>query len=268
MIHWNAKNRTLVVKLPRFRRRRLALGVAAFLAFNILVSYIDLPLAEWMSALDPQIIALFGLITKAGDSKYYLITLALLLPFLLAARQAIEPGSVRRMLSWSAASLAFIFASVAVSGLLVNLIKIIVGRTRPKLWFSEGLYGISPFSVGESAYYSFPSGHANTVFALAITLAFFMPRLRALLLTGAIVIAFSRVVITAHYLSDILVGGLLGVATSYWLRDFVTRRGWIFVKRHGQYCLQAPGYLLGQKLRAQLWRRLGWIDGARGRLPM
>lgn len=267
MIRFNRKSRTLILQLPRGRDRRL-LWIALFLVLiNLLVSYIDLPLAEWMKTLDPDIISFFGKVTKAGDSKYYLVPLALLLPFIMAARQAILPGSARRMLSWSAAALVFVFSAVAVSGLLVNTLKVIIGRTRPKLWFEEGLYGFAPFTLKDADYHSFPSGHSNTIVSFALALSFFLPRWRIPLVLLALTVALSRVIITAHFLSDILVGALLGLATTYWLRDVFTRRGWVFVKRGGEYRPQAPGYLLGQKINALLWSYAGLRDGARGRLP-
>lgn len=275
MIRYNRKNRTLILQLPNGRDRRVVLLVGFIIAINVLVSYIDLPLAIYMSNIDPGIDAFFRRVTLLGDSKYYLVPLALVLPFIMAARQAIAVGSVRRILSWSASAITFLFVSVAGSGLLNNLIKIIVGRTRPTMWLNpdnwvdgQGIYGFAPFTLGDNKYHSMPSGHADTAFAMALALSFFLPKKARLpLLILASVIAFSRVVITAHFLSDTLLGVLLGLATTYWLRDYVTRRGWIFVKRGGEYRPQAPGYLLGQKIRALLWNRLGLPDGARGRLP-
>lgn len=192
---------------------------------------------------------------------------ALLLPFLFAARQAIPESSVTRMLNWGMAAILFVFTAVAASGLLVNLLKIIFGRARPRLWFEEGLYGFAPFTPTESLYWSFPSGHSNTAFTFALAVAFLIPQLRRYLLSAAFVVAFSRVVLTKHYLSDILAGGAIGIITTYWLREQFARRGWVFLRRRGEYQLAAPGYLLGQKLKALLWSRLGLRDGARGRLP-
>ncbi len=267
MIRWNRKSRTLILQLPRGRDYRVLCVVGMLVAINVLVSYIDLPLAEAMKQLDAGIVDIFRKITKAGDSKYYLIPLALVLPFILAARQAILPGSVRRILSWLAGAVSFIFAAVAAGGLLINLLKIIIGRARPKLWFNEGIYGFAPFTLADSSYHSFPSGHSNTIVCFALALSFFVPRWRVFLVLVAFTVALSRVIITAHFLSDILVGGLLGLATTYWLRDVYARRGWVFVKRRGSYQLQAPGYLLGQKIKALLWDRFGLPDGARGKLP-
>lgn len=58
--------------------------------------------------------------------------------------------------------------------------------------------------------FSFPSGHTITAFAVAIELAEFYPALLPPLLFCALSIAASRVLLGMHFLSDVLVGALLG----------------------------------------------------------
>jgi undecaprenyl-diphosphatase len=58
--------------------------------------------------------------------------------------------------------------------------------------------------------YSFPSGHASTSLAAAITLGAFFPALLPLLLVLALCIAASRVALKVHYPLDILAGWALG----------------------------------------------------------
>ena len=60
--------------------------------------------------------------------------------------------------------------------------------------------------------YSFPSGHAALSFAAATVLAFGVPRLKAVWLALAALVAFSRVYIGVHYPLDVTCGALLGVA--------------------------------------------------------
>jgi undecaprenyl-diphosphatase len=59
--------------------------------------------------------------------------------------------------------------------------------------------------------YSFPSGHSITAFAMAISVGMFYPQLQPLLLTVAVMIAFSRIVLGMHFLSDVVVGSIIGV---------------------------------------------------------
>ena len=58
--------------------------------------------------------------------------------------------------------------------------------------------------------FSFPSGHTITAFAVAITLGTFYPVLFAPLLLCALIIATSRILLGMHFLSDVLVGAIIG----------------------------------------------------------
>lgn len=58
--------------------------------------------------------------------------------------------------------------------------------------------------------FSFPSGHTITAFAVAITFGMFYPVLLCPLLLCALIIATSRILLGMHFLSDVLVGALLG----------------------------------------------------------
>jgi undecaprenyl-diphosphatase len=58
--------------------------------------------------------------------------------------------------------------------------------------------------------FSFPSGHTITAFAVAVSLSAFYPALTAPLLFCAVSIAVSRILLGMHFLSDVVVGALLG----------------------------------------------------------
>ena len=86
----------------------------------------------------------------------------------------------------------------------------IVGRPRPKLLFSSGTYEFS--WIGLSAdHWSFPSGHAATAAALATALWCLWPQPMLFYVIGAALIAASRIVMGAHYLSDVVMGAFIGV---------------------------------------------------------
>jgi membrane-associated phospholipid phosphatase len=106
------------------------------------------------------------------------------------------------------------------------LIKPLVGRLRPKLLFEANLYGFDPFRIGYE-YNSFPSGHATTVFALAAALSFFSPRWRLPLFSFAAVVGLSRIIVGAHYFSDVMAGAYVGVMTVFALVLFCRRSNWI-----------------------------------------
>lgn len=59
--------------------------------------------------------------------------------------------------------------------------------------------------------YSFPSGHSITAFAVAVSVGLFYPELMVSLLTAALLIAASRIILGMHFLSDVIVGSGIGV---------------------------------------------------------
>jgi lipid A 4'-phosphatase len=105
---------------------------------------------------------------------------------------------------------AFLFAAVAASGLIVDLLKVVFGRARPKLLFAAGTYDFTWLGLGAN-YWSFPSGHAATAAALMTALWCLWPRHLLFYIALAAMVAASRVVIGAHYLSDVVMGAFIAV---------------------------------------------------------
>lgn len=199
----------------------LILGWALAMALCIL--WIDRPLAWIFRRRTFFFDGLASWITHAGDSLWVLSAAALGgLLGLLAQRLAAAPA-MRAQAQRLSLACAFVFLSVASSGVLVNGLKYVFGRARFNALMLRGEYGFYFFQGGYD-FSSFPSGHANTALALAVALACLWPRGRRLFLVAGVLLASSRVVLTAHYLSDALAGGALGAwTTRLWWRWFTRR---------------------------------------------
>ena len=63
--------------------------------------------------------------------------------------------------------------------------------------------------------FSFPSGHAITACAVAVSLSLFYPELAAGLLFCALSVAASRILLGMHFLSDVLAGAVIGTVLAY-----------------------------------------------------
>ena len=87
-----------------------------------------------------------------------------------------------------AAAAANLFSGIAVSGILVDILKVIVGRPRPKLLFSAGSYEFSWIGLNAD-HWSFPSGHAATAAALMAALWCLWPQPVLFYAVGAALIA-------------------------------------------------------------------------------
>lgn len=71
--------------------------------------------------------------------------------------------------------------------------------------------------------WSFPSNHSTIAGAAAVGLALAWPRIAALTLPMAVLMAFSRVFVGVHYPHDVLVGLLFGAALTLLLVRLATR---------------------------------------------
>jgi len=107
---------------------------------------------------------------------------------------------------WARVFLAMLIA-MALAGLAGHVIKRAIPRARPSVK-SELRWGGPRFS---SKYHSFPSGHVGASTAFFATLFFARRRIGLACLPIPILIAFSRMYIGAHYLSDVVCAAVLGI---------------------------------------------------------
>ena len=105
------------------------------------------------------------------------------------------------------------------AGLAADGLKILVVRFRPrdlnllKTSVMDSFDGLVGFAVSRS--HSFPSAHTATGVGLAMLLAWLYPRGRWYFAFLAVLVGAQRVVVGAHFLSDVLVGAALGVAVGW-----------------------------------------------------
>jgi membrane-associated phospholipid phosphatase len=121
-------------------------------------------------------------------------------------------------------------ATFALATGLVHTTKFLFGRARPSA--GEGPWSYHPFTPGSSFY----SGHSTMAFALATALSeeIDSPYATVLLYTTATVAGLSRVYDQNHWVSDVVAGAVMGIASA----KFVYGRWTVFG-------LRAPSFLAG-----------------------
>jgi undecaprenyl-diphosphatase len=201
----------------RGRAETMSVHIFCFLLLEIaLFFYADRPLAEYAKGLDETAhgsIEFFRRITDLGKGCWYLWPCGIGTVFcaFLSRGTDVKPP-FRRLFGYIGVRAFFLFATIGLSGITADLIKPLAGRARPLLWLRDGVYGFEPFHFS-SLWNGMPSGHATTVFALAFSLARLYPRGRIIWFLYAFSISLSRVMVDAHYLSDVCAGMALGWLT-------------------------------------------------------
>ena len=207
-----AQHELLEVAPAAFRRFRAMLGVAVLLAFPVAL------------AADRHVATFFQSVRVGGDLRRELEFVqqfgAVTSCLIVAAAIALLDPVRRRLLPRAAIA---IIATAAAAWAL----KVLVGRPRPRLdepylflgpWsehaFTKGDQTVTmhawEFWRGPSDLWSMPSSHTAAACALAVVIARLYPRLTPLMISLACIVGVARVVLGAHYPSDVVIGGALG----------------------------------------------------------
>lgn len=117
-----------------------------------------------------------------------------------------------------------LFVSLLVSGIVIHFFKFLIGRKRPYHALDENGLGICDSSIFEPlttyyAFHSLPSGHSQLIFTVVTFLSFYMrsPYIRVGLFLFAFIVALMRVGTRDHFLSDVLLGLLVGILATYFV---------------------------------------------------
>ncbi len=198
--------------------------VVAVFALALTAVLFDPWLLPWRANLPSPVRSALSNYTYLGKSHWMLIGSGLY--FIVALFRDItrlaQPHRLRRVVrAWAA---FYVFACVAVSGVIVNIFKYGLGRARPRHFEEYGAFAFNPLSA-EASWASFPSGHATSAASLAVALALLFPRFAGGFISMGMIVAITRMAAGAHYPSDVLGGCLLGTLLSWVLaRSFAARR--------------------------------------------
>jgi len=220
---------------PRWRAySRLAAGsLIAVIALVCVMLFVDASTAVSVRGVPHWLLVIFAELTDFGRSGWFLVPIAILLVAIAMLATEPLPRFARLVLASLAVRLGFVFAAIAVPGLLISVIKRLIGRARPFVDIQPDPFHYS-WGVWRADYASFPSGHATAAFAAAVAISLVCPRLRALMWIYALLIAASRVVVAAHHPSDVIAGAIAGSLGALLVRDwFAARRLGFFIRADG-----------------------------------
>jgi len=182
----------------RFRMRpRYAIAIIASTALVTLVwLFADAPIMAWAEAVQSDAVEdAIRVVNRFGGG----MNPALIVIFFFVA------GIVYRRVRWVRYALAMAIAGAA-AGILGQIVKFAVGRTRPELW-------LGAFHHARASATSFPSGHTVGAFALAGVLLFASRNLalRVIAIALAFAVGFARVLAFRHWTSDVAASACVGL---------------------------------------------------------
>ena len=196
----------------------LAIMIKPWMAISIIgliilsVWYMDRPIAYYFHMLDLQThLTILTWFTHLGSNKLYIIPLLLWALFF----RYMSPNKTWEARIW------FLWLCVLIPSIICILLKILFGRTRPELLFSDHLYGFY-FLQRHTLFWSFPSGHATTIMGFVFGLSALLPRYSYWFIFPGLLVVLSRIMLTHHYLSDVIAASYIALLEVtllyYWLR--------------------------------------------------
>lgn len=197
-----------------FGRRVNAIGFFALLAAATLASilWLDRPIADWMHDIDWGYTPYWRAVTQLGDSAYYFAALAILTACCAVLLRKAPDFAARHGLRERMWQAVFAFAAILGTGIMLNVLKYIFGRPRPSQFFDGGRLAFEWLNItGRYGASSLPSGHATTIWTVALV-AYLLLRVPAWpLIAVAVLVSVSRVVLENHYLGDTIAGAWTGL---------------------------------------------------------
>ena len=138
------------------------------------------------------LVGFFGIVSRLGDGVFW---------YALMAAIALAGGATGRMAA------VHMGVTGLVAALLYRSLKRWTRRPRPFRAHREIIAHIAPLDE-----FSFPSGHTLHAVSFTIVALAYFPLLAPLLVTFALLVAASRVVLGLHYPSDVLAAIIIGCA--------------------------------------------------------
>jgi membrane-associated phospholipid phosphatase len=217
-------------RLVAARQRYRVIAILACLVVVASMFLVDGRAYQLALRLPVGLVDAFYAITDFGRSGWVLVpTGALVAVIALVASPALD-HMTRGVLAMIATRVGFVFLAVGVPGLFVSIIKRFIGRVRPS---PAGPFAYEPFHWRPD-FASLPSGHTTTAFATLVAVGALFPRARPFLWGFALLIAVSRIAVSAHFMSDVIAGAAVGALGAWCVRDwFALRRLSFVVTRDG-----------------------------------
>jgi len=197
---------------------RLYRAALALLVVFVVSSLLDTFLLSWVTTLEPGTRIIDR--TVASDDWYMgLRVVGSLWAWLVVA-------IVMWRLAHARSGLA-VLCGAGLAGIISELVKMIIARERPvdgAILRETGYAFRAPFTgFADATNLGFPSSHTAVAFGGIVTLALLVPRLWIVLIPLAAGSAMTRMLVAAHYPSDVAIGAVIGIGAGWWVASIQPR---------------------------------------------
>jgi membrane-associated phospholipid phosphatase len=206
-------------------RRQIWTGGAVVVAVIAAMVLLDAAAFRAAAHVPLWITQAFNEFTDFGRSGWTLWPLGILYLATVALASTQAGRFTYAVLASVSVRLGFLFVAIGLPGAVVAVVKRLIGRVRPS---DLGPFAYVPLSW-RADYASLPSGHTTAAFATLVAFGAMFPRLRTPLWAFAVLIAVSRVVVSAHFVSDTVAGAACGALGAIVVRDWFAARRLAFV---------------------------------------
>ncbi len=197
-----------------FKNIKIELAILIIVALNVFLSFrVDLVFYNYFNDLGESfnyfyLKEFFTKITELGSSAWYfgVSIVGILLLYINKKLKIVFIKNNKKLINFF---ISF-FTYLLTIGIVTQIVKHLVGRPRPNYTNFEDSFGFNFFTF-DSNFHSFPSGHSSTIFMVCFVLCVTLPRLKYFFYFLASIVAFSRIIVGAHFFTDILAGGLLAL---------------------------------------------------------
>jgi membrane-associated phospholipid phosphatase len=188
-------------EITRARSRKIWIALVVMAVIALIAAFsLDQANAMWINAhSSPELKRVMRMVSRVGDWPAHALAGAIGIAIALAV------GSK----AWVRIFIAMLVA-LALAGVTTRAIKIATGRARPSVK-TEAHWNGPQLS---SKYHAFPSGHTASSTAFFVALFLTRKKLGAPLLLIPVLIALSRMIVGAHYLSDVTFAAIIGVISA------------------------------------------------------